>query len=515
MDSPLFPWLEKRHAGVLLHPTSLPGDLGIGQLGREARRLVDFLAAAGIRYWQLCPMGPTGYGDSPYQCFSSHAGNPYLIDLQALVGFGLLKDSELKPLRQLPHEYVDYGSLYQRFWPILELACQRYGAKPEGLSGYGSYVEFCEKEADWLTPYAAFTACKAHFKGKPWFEWPKKLCTYRGFQKSDLAQALDSQMDAVRFTQYLFFAQWRQLRAYAAEKGVGIIGDVPIFVALDSADVWTRPELFQLGKDGQPTAVAGVPPDYFSPLGQLWGNPLFDWEQHKKDGYAWWIQRLEANFRLYDVVRLDHFRGFESYWSIPAGAKDARGGKWEAGPGLDFFRAVQKAIPEAKLIAEDLGDITPEVRAMHTATGLPGMAILQFAFGSGPENLYLPHNLSRNSATYPGVHDNDTTLGWYRSADGATQDHFRRYFGVDGSVPQWDCVRAAYRSVSRLAVIPMQDLMNLGSEARLNRPGEAAGNWQWRYHAEQLDTLWRGSATYLRGLAELYGRLEPEDTSSK
>jgi 4-alpha-glucanotransferase len=508
MASPLFPWLKSRHAGVLLHPTSLPGDLGIGKLGREARRLVDFLEVAGMRYWQQCPLGPTGYGDSPYQCFSAFAGNPYLIDLRPLVGFGLLKDNELKPLRTLPQNRVDYGELYQRFWPILELACERFDGRSDGLSGYGSYVEFCENQADWLTPYAAFTASKAHFGGKPWFEWPKKLRTYADFKQSDLPEKLAAQMEAVRFTQYLFFGQWAELRAYAAGKGVEIIGDVPIFVALDSADVWARPELFQLDAESCPTAVAGVPPDYFSPLGQLWGNPLFDWDALKAEGYAWWLKRLEANFKLYDIVRLDHFRGFESYWSIPAKAKDARGGKWKPGPGLDFFQAVQKAMPDAKMIAEDLGEITPEVRAMHRATGLPGMAILQFAFGSGADNLYLPHNLIPNSAIYPGVHDNDTTLGWYGSVDDKTRDHFRRYFCVDGSVPQWDCVRAAYRSVSRLAVIPLQDLFNLGSEARLNRPGEAAGNWQWRYASAQLDTLWRESASYLRSLAELYGRLE-------
>ncbi|QYY35174.1 4-alpha-glucanotransferase [Ruficoccus sp. ZRK36] len=514
MSDPLFPWLTSRHAGVLLHPTSLPGDLGIGKLGREARRLIDFLSAAGMRYWQLCPMGPTGFGDSPYQCFSAFAGNPYLIDLYPLVGFGLLKDDELKPLRRLPANHVDYGELYQRFWPILDLACERFDGAADGLPGYGSYVEFCKREEEWLSPYAAFTACKAHFGGKPWSEWPKKVRSYAAFQKSDLPGKLKAQIEAVRFTQYLFFSQWGELRSYAADKGVEIIGDIPIFVAFDSADVWSRPELFQLDASGQPTAVAGVPPDYFSPLGQLWGNPLFNWDALKAEGYAWWLKRLEANFALYDVVRLDHFRGFETYWAIPAGAKDARGGEWKPGPALDFFKAVQKAMPEAKLIAEDLGEITPAVREMHKATGLPGMAILQFAFGSGSDNLYLPHNLDRNSAIYPGVHDNDTTLGWYRSVDGRTQDHFRRYFGVDGSVPQWDCIRAAYRSVSRLAIIPLQDLFNLGSEARLNRPGEAIGNWQWRYGSTQLDALWRESAAYLRSLGDLFGRL-PEESEEE
>jgi len=507
MLNPLFSWLDSRSTGVLLHPTSLPGDLGIGKLGREATRFIDFLQAAGFKSWQMCPLGPTGYGDSPYQCFSAFAGNPYLIDLHPLVGYGLLSEEDLSPLRRLPYDYVDYGALYERFWPIIDKAYKAFDANSAGLPGYGDFPEFCEENAHWLEAYAAFSACKDHFGGKPWNEWPKEARSFAKFEQSKLKTELAEQINAVRFVQYLFFGQWNDLKQYAETHNVSIIGDVPIFVAYDSADVWTDAELFQLNKDGSPKAVAGCPPDYFSPLGQFWGNPLYDWDAMKKNGYEWWMRRMQANFELFDIVRLDHFRGFESYWSIPAGDPDARGGTWVPGPGLDFIDALKDRFPEAKLIAEDLGEITDEVREVMRVSGLPGMAILQFAFGADSGNLYLPHNIIPNSVIYPGTHDNDTTLGWYRATDETTRDHFRRYFSVDGRVPQWDCIRAAYASVARLAVIPLQDLFNLGSEARMNCPGEAAGNWQWRYRSAQLDTLWRESAAYLRSLGELYHRL--------
>ncbi len=506
MLNTLFSWLDSRSAGVLLHPTSLPGDLGIGKLGREAKRFIDFLQVAGFKSWQMCPLGPTGYGDSPYQCFSAFAGNPYLIDLHPLVGFGLLSDDDLAPLRRLPHDRVDYGELYVRFWPVMAKAFAAFDANSAGLPGYGDFAEFCQKHADWLDAYAAFSACKDHFGGQPWNTWPKELRSYRLFQKSSLYAELKDAMNAVRFVQYLFFGQWTTLRSYAQEKNINIIGDVPIFVAYDSADVWANAELFQLDKNGSPKVVAGCPPDYFSPLGQFWGNPIFDWKAMKQDGYAWWMRRMAANFALFDIVRLDHFRGFEAYWAIPAQDEDARGGAWKPGPGIDFFKVLQEQFPEAKLIAEDLGEITDEVRELLKLSGLPGMAILQFAFGDDSSNLYLPHNVSPNSVIYPGTHDNDTTLGWYNSVDETARDHFRRYYSVDGSVPQWDMIRSAYASVSKLAVIPMQDMLNLGSDARMNFPGEAAGNWQWRYRSEQLDTLWRESAAYLRSLGEIYYR---------
>jgi len=325
-----------------------------------------------------------------------------------------------------------------------------------------------------------------------------------------LLNATADRAQAYAFTQYLFAGQWRAVRAKARAAGVEIIGDAPIFAAMDSADVWTHPHLFQLDRGTRrPTAVAGCPPDYFSEDGQLWGNPLYDWPAHAADGYTWWLDRLRANLTLCDIVRLDHFRGFEGYWSIPADAKTARSGHWAQGPGLDFFRAVHAALPDARLIAEDLGELTPAVTAMHQATGLPGMAVLQFAFGGGSDNFYLPHNGRANSVVYTGTHDNDTTLGWYRTADEKTRDHLRRYFRVNGEHAGWDLVRAAYASVSALAVLPLQDLLGLGSEARFNTPGKAAGNWQWRYEPWQLETLHRQSAAYLAELAELYGRPLP------
>jgi 4-alpha-glucanotransferase len=506
MDTPLFSWLNRRSAGLLLHPSSLPGDTGIGNFGREARRLLDFMEAANLKLWQVCPLGPTGYGDSPYQCFSAFAANPYFIDLHPLVSFGLLERDELGPLHLLETARVDYGALYERFWPVLEKAFKRFHAAPHDLEGYGGYATFKEEQADWLEPYALFQACKSHFDGKPWMEWPAKYRTYARTLETSLPGELATSCEAQRFYQYLAIGQYHRLKREANRRGIRIVGDIPIFVALDSADVWAHPELFQLKKSGQPDRVAGVPPDYFAPEGQLWGNPLFDWEALKQSGYSWWIDRLRASFALYDIVRIDHFRGFESYWSVPAESADARAGEWVEGPGLDFFRVVSKALPQARLIAEDLGVLTEAVLRLREQSGLPGMAVLQFAFGGGADNFYLPHNIDANTVVYPGTHDNNTSTGWYHQAGPEVQDHFRRYLRVPAENPAWDLIRAAYESVARLAVIPMQDLLALGAEARLNTPGQAVGNWQWRYRPDQLDALWRESAGYLGELGRLYGR---------
>ncbi|MEZ5413712.1 MAG: 4-alpha-glucanotransferase [Opitutaceae bacterium] len=503
---PLFDWLNQRAAGVLLHPTCLPNDQGIGVLDESVDALLRLLKDAGMRYWQICPLGPTGYGDSPYQCFSAFAGNPYLIDLVPLQRAGLLDDDDLSALRALPSAGVDFGQLYTTKWPVLFKAWENFRASTRELP-YGDYAAFCAENATWLEPYALFMALKAHFNGQPWWQWPKTARFYQDALKSKYVDAVAPAVAAQRFFQYLFFGQWRRVRELATSLDIQIIGDAPIFVSRDSADVWSAPELFQLdAKTGAPLAVAGVPPDYFSADGQLWGNPLYAWKRHAADGYAWWLDRLRANFALYDVVRIDHFRGFDTYWSIPADAKTARDGTWQPGPGLEFFEAVQHALPDCRLIAEDLGDLSPSVHALRQATGLPGMSILQFAFGGDAANTYLPHNLAANNIVYPGTHDNDTTLGWYAAADEKTRDHARRYFRVDGREINWDFVRAGYASVSRLCVIPLQDLLNLDSAARLNTPGVAAGNWQWRYTATQLEKLHHTSANYLRELGELYGR---------
>lgn len=505
--APLFHWLDHRAAGVLAHPTSFPSQYGVGAFDEGATAFLEFLAESGFKYWQICPLGPTGFGDSPYQCFSSFAGNPYLIDPAPLVRSGLLSETAVGPLRDLSHDRVDFGALYQRKLPILFAAHAAWRRDPKRALPYGDFMEFQRHEASWLAGYAYFSALKDHFQGRPWWEWPSEVRTQGVAESSPLRAELAPRIEAYAFIQYLFFGQWTQLRVRAAGLGLQIIGDTPIFTALDSADVWASPHLFQLDPGTLlPTAVAGVPPDYFSADGQLWGNPLYDWAAHARENYAWWLARLRSNFALCDVVRIDHFRGFEAYWAVPAGAPTARTGKWIEGPGLPFFQAVRAALPGCQLIAEDLGLLTPETIGLREATGLPGMAVLQFAFGGESDNLYLPHNQRANTVVYPGTHDNDTSLGWYATTDEKTRDHVRRYLRISGQEIGWDLLRSAYASVANLAVVPLQDLLSLGSEGRFNTPGKSQGNWTWRFRAEHLRTLREGSSRYLRDLAGLYGR---------
>jgi 4-alpha-glucanotransferase len=494
-------------AGVLVHPTSLPSRYGIGAFDEEAIHLLEFMAQAGIRAWQVCPLGPTGYGDSPYQCFSAFAGNPYLIDPGALVKAGLLTPAQVEPLLRLGADRVDFGALYRIKLPLLFSAYDTWKKNQLRALPYGDFAAFRQSNRSWLDSYGMFSALKDHFGGKPWWEWPAEARSYESVKRTPLLGTLSARAEAYEFIQYLFFGQWALIRAKAAELKISIIGDAPIFAAIDSADVWANPKLFQLDpKTSRPLAVAGVPPDYFSADGQLWGNPLYDWKAHAADGYTWWIDRLRANFALCDIVRIDHFRGFDTYWSIPANALNARTGHWAQGPGLAIFDAIKTAMPDAKLIAEDLGELMPSVVELREATGLPGMAILQFAFGGGSDNLYLPHNQRANSVVYPGTHDNDTTLGWYATANESNRDHVRRYLRVSGREIGWDFIRSAYASVCTLAVIPLQDLLTLGTEARFNTPGTSQGNWTWRYRPEQLRALRDGGSMYLRELATLYGR---------
>ena len=513
---PLFNWLNERTAGVLLHISSLPSDTGIGNFGAAAYRFIDFLKSAGLSIWQICPLGPTGYGDSPYQCFSAFAGNPYFIDLEPLVAEGLINETELEVLRVLPKNQVEYGALYENYWPILHQAYTRF--KKSGASEfaeYGSIRDFRKAHSGWIEDYALFLALKSKFGGRAWIEWPAEFCDSQKARKQTLSIEILEAIEAHVFYQYLFFGQLRQLRNYAANKGIQIFGDVPLFIALDSADVWANRTLFQLKKDGMPEAVAGVPPDYFSEDGQLWGNPLYDWKVHQKTGFTWWIERIKANIEFYDIVRLDHFRGFESYWSVPAGEKTARKGKWMPSPGAELFRAIQKACPDAKFVAENLGVITDKVNALIEMTGLPGMAVLHFAFGDDSENPYLLHNSKRNAVAYSGTHDNNTTLGWYQQLDETTQDHIRRYLSVSGNYISWDLIRAAIQSTAKMTIVPLQDLMSLGSEARFNTPGTSTGNWRWRYLSEQLDTLENESAVYLKDLLKLYGRFKESSDDSQ
>src|SRR5690625_1960481 len=503
-----FHWPDSRGAGVLLHPTSFPGDFGIGSFGAEARSFIDFLFEAEFQFWQVCPLGPTGFGDSPYQCFSAFAGNPYLIDLPELIELGMLQMEDVNPLRSLPHDRVDYGGIYNLKWTVLRLAFDRFLQNSSEVEPYGNFSAFKKEKADWLEPFVYYQALKKEFNGAPWYDWPKNCRTYGRFKDSEwLTDALVEEAEAQRFYQYLFFGQWKNLREYAGERQIQSIGDIPIFVAGDSADAWAHPEIFQFDSSGlKPKAVAGVPPDYFSADGQYWGNPLFDWDFLRQTNYAWWKDRLAVNFDLYDIVRIDHFRGFEAYWSIPFGSKTARNGKWVKGPGLPFFEEIQKSFPEAKIIAEDLGTLTPEVFELLEATALPGMAVLQFAFGGASDNFYLPHNLDKNSVIYAGTHDNDTTLGWFQSVDEATRDHVRTYLRISGEEIAWDFVRTAYASVCRLAIVTLQDLMSLDSSARFNTPGIPDGNWQWRYSEGALEKLRNESSEYLAEIAGLYGR---------
>jgi 4-alpha-glucanotransferase len=504
---PLFNWLSSRSAGVLLHPTSLPGNQGVGTFDDAAIRFLDFLKASGMSWWQVCPLGPTGYGDSPYQCFSAFAGNPYLIDLGELVARKFLEPEALASIAQVGEGMVDYGALYELKWPLLRLAYERF--KKAGFPDLGaeSFTAFKAAQATWLEPYACFRALKDSFGGHAWWEWPAAAGSYKGLDLS-LRAGLADQIGAHQFYQYVFFTQWGRIRSEAAARGIGIIGDIPIFVAADSADAWADPGLFELGKDGRPIAVAGVPPDYFSSDGQLWGNPLYRWDVHEADGYSWWKKRLSASFAVCDIVRIDHFRGFDAYWRIPLPAENAKTGKWIPGPGLEFFEKIKAAFPTARIIAEDLGLLTPSVEELLAQTGLPGMAVLQFAFGGDAKNPYLPHNLHNNGVIYSGTHDNDTTLGWYSLTDEKTRDHVRRYLRVNGNDIGWDFIRTAYESVSRIAIVPMQDLLNLGSEARFNSPGLAQGNWRWRLAAGDIDRLMSGgTAAYLAELASLSGRI--------
>jgi 4-alpha-glucanotransferase len=507
MAAALQSWLDHRAAGVLAHITSLPGEFGIGNLGGCARAFVDFLAGAGMRYWQICPVGPTGYGDSPYQLFSGRAGNPYFIDLGELAGAGLLGEADLAGLRAMPADRVDYGALYERFWAVLAKAHDRFSAaKREGLDGLGPLAEFRRRNADWLDPFADFMALKAHFGGRPWDAWPEEFRSWSPDLRSVIPgpARLDSERHA--FYQYLFFGQWERLRRYAADLGIGIIGDVSIFVALDSADTWQNRAVFQLDDQGLPLAVAGVPPDYFSSSGQLWGNPLYDWDYLERSGFSWWIERLRGAFELYDIVRLDHFRGFDTYWEVPAGAADARRGRWREGPGMRFFNAIRKELPDAKIIAEDLGYIGPDVVKLRRSAGLPGMKIIQFAYGHDRHNVNLPHFYPEDSVAYTGTHDNNTARGWLEGLAEPYASLVNEYFQLGGSKSAWPVIRALLSTTSRLAIMPMQDLLDLPADATLNRPGTSEGNWRWRFTRSQLEGLAGADIEALRRWIRLYDR---------
>ena len=472
----------QRSSGILFHPTSLPGPYGIGDLGPQAYRFIDFLARSGCKLWQILPLGPTGYGDSPYQCFSAFAGNPYLLSPELLVEQGLLTQEDLAGMPEWPIGEVDFGEIYGWKPALLEKACARFEAASSSTITPALRAEFEAfrfENAAWLEDFALFMALKAAHGGAQWNQWPEPLRTRRPRALEQARQTLAGAISHHTLIQFLFFRQWTAIRNYAHQHGVSIVGDIPIFVAMDSADVWSHPDLFYLDEAGQPTVVAGVPPDYFSPTGQLWGNPLYRWEVHRESGYAWWIERVRAALKTVDIVRIDHFRGFAGYWEIPGGAPTAEKGRWAPGPGADLFYAIRGALGDLPIIAEDLGVLTPDVIELRDSLGLPGMKILQFAF-SGPDNVFLPNFYSENCGVYTGTHDNDTSIGWYQTAPPEEKEFARHYLHSDGSDFAWDLIRAAWKSVAVFALAPMQDFLNLGTEARMNFPGKPAGNWCWR-----------------------------------
>lgn len=500
-----------RSCGILLHPTSFPGRFGIGSLGAEARRFLDFLADAGQSLWQICPLGPTGYGDSPYQCFSAFAGNPMLIDVEQLVDLGLIERRELESAPAFPAARVDYGAVIAWKNETLQRAFERF-ASGQAPSLRDSFQRFCLENAAWLDDFAFFMALKQAHGGAQWTTWEPALVRRDALALERWGEKLQNDIERRRFDQFLFFEHWAAIRRHAHDRGIRIIGDVPIFVAHDSADVWANPGLFHLDTQGEPTVVAGVPPDYFSATGQRWGNPLYRWDVLKKSGFGWWIERFRAVLRLVDIVRVDHFRGFEAFWEVPASEPTALNGKWVKAPGAELFKAMKKSLGELPIIAEDLGVITDQVTALRKSFGFPGMKVLQFAFGDKPDNDYLPHNHEIDTVVYSGTHDNDTTLGWYASVDEKTRDHVRRYLWCDGRQVNWDFIRAAYMSPARVAIVPLPDALSLGGEARLNFPGKPQGNWEWRVAegacAPQI-------AARLRDLAETYDRLPKPETASK
>lgn len=495
----------KRAGGILLHPTSLPGRYGIGDLGPQAFRFVDWLASTGCKLWQILPLGPTGYGDSPYQCFSAFAGNPYLISFDALIEDGFLTQIDFADMPAFNASRVDYGAVIPWKLGLLQKAFSRLSSAPENLRK--EFKRFTKENANWLDDYALFMSLKEANGGGAWNGWDESL---RKRKPAAMESARYEQAESIQrhsFYQFLFFRQWNKLRDYAHLRGLTIIGDIPIFIAYDSADAWANPKLFFLDEESLPTVVAGVPPDYFSKTGQLWGNPLYKWSAHRRTDYEWWIKRFRSVLRLVDIVRLDHFRGFAGYYEIPFGAPTAETGRWVTGPGKDFFETIYPALSKKKgetlpIIAEDLGVITPDVVELRDGFHLPGMKILQFGF-SGADNPFLPHNYPSNCVAYTGTHDNDTARGWYDTAPESERDFARRYLGTDGTDISWDLIRSIWLSVAVYAVTPMQDALSLGGEARMNFPSKLGGNWEWRMSESDMG---ESLAARLREINTLYLR---------
>jgi 4-alpha-glucanotransferase len=503
-----------RSSGILLHPSSLPGPYGIGELGPEAHRFADFLKDAGQGIWQLLPLGPTGYGDSPYQCFSAFAGNPLLLSLDTLVKRGYLSHDDLDTRPKMPRESVDFGTLIKWKIPLLRRAAAGFQVSATAADRE-TYEAFCQRHAAWLDEFTLFMALKEVHDYVMWTLWEPELALREPAALEKARIDLHEQIECNKFIQFEFDRQWSELKAHCERNGIRIMGDVPIYVAQDSSDVWAAPAMFDLEANGTPRVIAGVPPDYFSATGQCWGNPIYRWDMHAQTGFQWWIARFRRAFEMLDMIRLDHFRGFEAYYEIPGTATTAVDGRWVKGPGAALFEAVEAALGSLPILAENLGVITPEVEGLRNRFGFPGMAILQFAFGKDPQAPdFKPHNYPQHRVAYTGTHDNDTVVGWWsstgtgdstRTAEDVEEEmeFARRYLNTDGTDIHWAMIRTLMASVADTVIFPLQDVLGVGSEGRMNLPGTSSGNWHWRYRAEEL-TLGIGSR--LKLLAQTYDR---------
>lgn len=495
-----------RVSGVLMPITSLPSPYGIGTIGKEARKFADFLKKAGQSIWQILPVGPTSYGDSPYQSFSTYAGNPYMIDLDTLVKEGLLTKRQINKFYWCgSDEEIDYGAIYYSRFKVLRLAYDKYMAGEDQKE----FKSFKRKNAKWLKDYALYMAVKKHFDNKAWPEWEDAEIRLRDEKAiARYTRKFKDEIDFWKWMQFEFYKQWEEFRAYVNGKGIKLLGDMPIYVAMDSADTWANPDVFWLDKERRPVCVAGCPPDYFSETGQLWGNPLYDWDYLKSTGYKWWMDRIAAADKLFDITRIDHFRAFDTYYAIPFGADNAITGEWKNGPGIDFFNVMRETLGDIEIVAEDLGELFDSVKELLKESGYPGMKVLEFAFADDETNAFLPHNYDHNCVVYTGTHDNDTVMGWYSQTEGWEREHCDKYIGIQpGDEVNWKFIEEAYKSVADYAIIQMQDILGLGSEARINVPSTLGGNWAWRI---RKDAVTKDIIERLYNLSKTYSRLEED-----